>query len=60
MALIDPNPVQSRKVLDLKRQSFVELAYRDTQEFATLEAFLDYSRVRFLTVPPEGETDMGA
>ena len=48
VALIDPNPVQSRKVLDLKRQSFVELAYRDTQEFVTLEDYLDYSRVRTL------------
>jgi len=49
VALIDPNPVQSRKVLDLKRQSFVELAYRDTQEFVTLEDYLDYSRVRTLS-----------
>jgi hypothetical protein len=48
VALIDPNPVQSRKVLDLKRQSFVELAYRDTQEFVTLEDYLDYSKVKTL------------
>jgi len=45
VALIDPNPVQSRRVLDVKRQSFVELAYRDTQEFATLEDYLEYAKV---------------
>ena len=45
VALIDPNPVQSRRVLDVKRQSFVELAYRDTQEFVTLEDYLEHAKV---------------
>jgi hypothetical protein len=45
VALIDPNPMQSRKVLEVKRQSFVELAYRDTQEFAALEDYLEYAKV---------------
>jgi hypothetical protein len=46
VALIDPNPVQSQKVLDVKRNSFVELAYRDTQEFVTLEDYLEFAKVR--------------
>jgi hypothetical protein len=45
VALIDPNPVQSQRVLEVKRQSFVELAYRDTQEFRTLEDYLEYAKV---------------
>jgi hypothetical protein len=45
VALIDPNPMQSKKVLEVKRQSFVELAYRDTQEFAALEDYLEYAKV---------------
>jgi len=44
VALIDPNPAQRKKVLELKRQSFVELAYRDTQEFTTLEQYLEYTK----------------
>jgi hypothetical protein len=46
VALIDPNPVQSGKVLQVKRQSFVELAYRDTQDFCTLEDYLEYAKVQ--------------
>ena len=46
VALIDPNPAQRKKVLDLKRRSFVELAYRDTREFDTLEDYLEYTEVR--------------
>lgn len=45
VALIDPNPLQSKKVLELKRQSFVELAYRETLEFATLEDYIEHAKV---------------
>jgi hypothetical protein len=47
VALIDPNPEQSRKVLELKRQSSVELGYRDTLEFATLDDYLGHAKVWF-------------
>jgi len=45
VALIDPNATQRKKVLELKRQSSHELAYRDTQEFATAEDYIEYTKV---------------
>ncbi|KAK1924841.1 putative oxidoreductase C terminal-domain-containing protein [Papiliotrema laurentii] len=38
-ALIDPSTARAEKVLEGKRQSFVESAYRDTQVFKTIEDY---------------------
>jgi hypothetical protein len=38
-ALIDPSVPRSEKVLEGKRASFVESAYRDTQCFKTIEDY---------------------
>ncbi|WVF72073.1 hypothetical protein IAT40_006885 [Kwoniella sp. CBS 6097] len=38
-ALIDPSVARADKVLDGKRQSFVESAYRDTKVFKTIEDY---------------------
>lgn len=38
-ALIDPAIARSEKVLEGKRQSFVESAYRDTKTYKTIEDY---------------------
>jgi hypothetical protein len=38
-ALIDPAIARSEKVLEGKRQSFVESAYRDTKTYRTIEDY---------------------
>ena len=39
VALIDPSVARAEKVLEGKRQSFVETAYRETQVFRTIEDY---------------------
>jgi hypothetical protein len=39
VALIDPSISRAESVLDGKRQSFVESAYKDTKTFKTIEDF---------------------
>jgi len=39
VALIDPSTARAEKVLEGKRQSFVESAYRDTQVYKTIEDY---------------------
>jgi len=41
-ALIDPSTARAEQVLDGKRQSFVESAYRDTKVFKTIEDYHNY------------------
>jgi hypothetical protein len=38
-ALIDPSTARAEKVLEGKRQSFVESAYKDTKVFKTIEDY---------------------
>jgi hypothetical protein len=45
VALVDPNGLARQRTLENKRASFVELAYRDTLEFAGLEEFIDFAKV---------------
>ena len=39
VALIDPSTVRADKVIEGKRQSFVESAYRDTKVFKTIDDY---------------------
>ena len=39
VALIDPSTARADKVLEGKRQSFVESAYKDTKVFKTIEDY---------------------
>lgn len=41
VAIIDPVLSQSKKVLDEKRSTFVELAYRDTLACASIDEFYE-------------------
>ena len=53
VALIDPSTARADRVLDGKRQSFVESAYRDTLVFKTIEDYYQYLQTHHLGPPQQ-------